>query len=203
MFTINTLYCALRPSERFTSIVAMVAMVAKARQCRRLVVLSIILCLSFTSACSEKSDRLASSAISESPAAEEAISAGNAKGEELGVVIELAQMRELAGAQSSGAVYLRVRNQSAKSITIVGGETPIAEMVEVHQTSYDEGMMRMRPVESITVAAGETFDFTPRSHHFMLMGIVKPPAPGSEFPLTISLADGSSIETAIEVKPLR
>ena len=120
-----------------------------------------------------------------------------------GVYVSLAQMKELAGAQAHGAVYLKLHNNTDKQISVVSADTPIAESVELHTVNYNDGMMQMRQIDRVDVDAHKSFAFTPRSHHFMLMNVEPAPKAGSEFPLILQLADGSVVDATVKVSALR
>lgn len=119
------------------------------------------------------------------------------------IAITQSQMKELAGAQKNGAVYMRIANGSGEPISVVSASSPVAEIVEIHRTSYQDGMMQMRQVDKVDIANGESFTFTPRSYHFMLMNVDPKPKADSEFPLVIQLADGKELTTMVQVSALR
>lgn len=66
------------------------------------------------------------------------------------------------------AGFVVIGNSGESDIELVGGESPQFERVEIHTMSMDEGMMRMRRLESLTVPAGETVELAPRGVHLML-----------------------------------
>ena len=63
--------------------------------------------------------------------------------------------------------------------------TPVAASVEVHQTSVEDGMARMRMVSMLHVGANEVLEFVPGGLHIMLFGLKKPLVAGQTFELEL------------------
>lgn len=66
------------------------------------------------------------------------------------------------------AGFVTISNPGDRDIELVDGESPKFARVEFHTMSMDEGMMRMRRLDSLTVPAGETVELAPRGLHLML-----------------------------------
>lgn len=66
------------------------------------------------------------------------------------------------------AGFVTITNAGEREIELIDSESPQFERVEIHSMDMDEGMMRMRQVETLTVPAGETVELAPRSLHLML-----------------------------------
>ena len=100
------------------------------------------------------------------------------------------------------AVYLTLRNPTAKPITVVGVESSVAEHAMIHETRTEGGQSRMRPHEQLVVAPGETVTFAPGGLHVMLHDVKQPVAVGQTIQLVLLLADGSRIPVPAVVRPL-
>jgi copper(I)-binding protein len=62
--------------------------------------------------------------------------------------------------------------------------------VEIHTTSMDGGIMRMRKLDELAVAPGEAVSFRPRGYHLMIYGL----KPGvSAVPITLIFSSGARI----------
>lgn len=70
---------------------------------------------------------------------------------------------------SMSAGYLQLANRSEQPIRITSVSSPQYARVEMHETIVSDGIARMRPVESLTVAPGEALRFEPGGRHLMLM----------------------------------
>lgn len=75
--------------------------------------------------------------------------------------------------QGTSAAYMFITNNTENDISLVGGESAVAGLVEIHENTIDENqVMRMRPVDGgIVVPAGETVELRPGGFHVMLMDL--------------------------------
>lgn len=96
------------------------------------------------------------------------------------------------------AVYLDIAVHQPD--TLLGGNASIAQSTEMHATTEDRGMMRMRPLESLDLKAGETVRFERGGKHFMLMGLSRPLSQGEKFPMTLRFAKAGEIPVTVEVR---
>ncbi|MDW5614758.1 MULTISPECIES: copper chaperone PCu(A)C [Mycolicibacterium] len=109
-----------------------------------------------------------------------------------------------ARAAESGmtAVFGTFVNTGDREAHIVGGESPAAARVEIHEVAPDAGgTMAMRPKEGgITVAPEGTQELVPGGDHLMLMDLTGPLQPGSDVALTVTFEDGSTLPIAAQVR---
>lgn len=89
-----------------------------------------------------------------------------------------------AAAGMNGVIYMRVTNSAARPDVLLSVETPIAERVEMHETSMAGGVMRMRKLTGVTVPARGTAAFAPGGAHLMLVKLKQPLVAGQMPPLT-------------------
>ena len=88
--------------------------------------------------------------------------------------VHSAWSRELPPVSENGAAYVTVRNAGHQADTLVRVETPVAARAEVHEHVHEGGMMKMRPVESVPIAAGDALQMGPGGTHIMLMELARP-----------------------------
>ena len=119
-----------------------------------------------------------------------------------GFSVEDAYMRAMPPGRTATAAYLSVTNNHDKACSIIGGSTGIAAKLEVHQQLMSDGMMRMRPVTEVTVAAGETLLLQPGGFHLMLLGIEAELVPGESHKMSLQTEDCGAIEITAEVRSL-
>lgn len=109
--------------------------------------------------------------------------------------------RATAPGQSVGAAYMRIA--SPRDATLQKIETSIAKSVEVHAMDHENGVMRMRVVKSLHVAAGVPIDLAPGGMHLMLMGLKQPLKAGETLQLTMTfVADNQATTTLIVDVPV-
>lgn len=92
------------------------------------------------------------------------------------------------------AMYLTISNSRGQAVQLTAVETSVAEIVELHQTENQNGLMRMRPVEAVEVPANGSVEFTPGSFHIMLIDITEQLEPGDSVTVTLVFNTGERIE---------
>src|SRR5699024_1564964 len=71
----------------------------------------------------------------------------------------------------NGATYLDISAEDT-DLTLVGAQSPISEVVEVHSMTMDNGTMQMRRLEKVDIPAGTTLKMRPGGGvHLMLIGL--------------------------------
>ena len=74
-----------------------------------------------------------------------------------------------APGMSMAAAYLDITNQSGKAIRITSVTSPDYELVEMHETTIEDGVARMRAIPALAIEDGETVTFERGGKHLMLM----------------------------------
>ena len=92
--------------------------------------------------------------------------------------------RATPGHAENGAAYLTSVSPTADRLT--AASSPVAKKAELHTTSMEGGVMRMRPLTAIDIPAGQTVTLGPGVMHIMLLGLTQPLRQGRSFPLTLS-----------------
>lgn len=114
--------------------------------------------------------------------------------------VSQAHMREPAPGQTRAAVYLRLKNLAAEDRHIQLLSTPVAGTAEVHRHTYEDGVMKMRPVAHAQVPAHSELAFAPGGYHIMLIDLADVPAVGGRFPLTFEFDAGAPLVIDVEVR---
>ena len=107
-------------------------------------------------------------------------------------------VRGMVPAQKATGAFMRIT--SAAPAKLVGASSPAAGVVEIHRSTMEGGVMRMRPVEAIELPAGQTVELRPGGYHVMMMQVAKPLEEGETVPITlvVETADGARESVAIE-----
>lgn len=99
------------------------------------------------------------------------------------------------------AAYLDIQVAGDDPAVLVGASSPASGSVEMHDMAMDDGVMQMRRVERIEVAAGTTQTMRPGGgHHLMLLELVAPLSEGDRFPLTLEFAERGEITVEVWVQ---
>jgi copper(I)-binding protein len=108
--------------------------------------------------------------------------------------VENAWARATVPGQKNGSVYLDLTSASDAVLVAVG--SLVAQSAELHSSSMDGGVMRMRALPRLELPAGRTVRLTPGTMHVMLVDLKQPLKVGDKVPLTLSVqSSGSSLTT--------
>jgi copper(I)-binding protein len=99
--------------------------------------------------------------------------------------IQDAYARAVPPGQHNSAAFLRIHNSSDQKRALMSAASPVAEVVELHTHTKDQGVMRMRRIERIEIPAQGTAVLQPGGLHLMLIGLKQPLA--ADDPLTLRL----------------
>jgi len=100
----------------------------------------------------------------------------------------------------TGAGYFRVTNNGAAADQLLSASSRIASHVEIHRQILDGTVMRMRRVDSINIAPGQTLSFEPGGYHVMFIGLTQPLVEGDAFPMSIIFQDAGLAEVSVKVR---
>lgn len=114
------------------------------------------------------------------------------------VSISRAWARATAPGQNAGAAYLELK--SAQDLTLTGVESPMAESVEIHRMSMNDGVMEMRMLETLALPAGQTVKLEPGGFHLMLFDLKNPLKVGGRVPMTLSFKDKSGKTMSMKIE---
>ncbi|GEQ97242.1 hypothetical protein JCM17844_08790 [Iodidimonas gelatinilytica] len=109
-------------------------------------------------------------------------SCGSPSGE---LLVENAWARETPEGAPNGAIYLTIRNNTGSDDQLISAASSLARHVGLHTSGEEDGMMRMRPIDSVAIASGSTAQLKPAGDHIMLMGLEKRLEAGTRIPLTL------------------
>jgi periplasmic copper chaperone A len=105
----------------------------------------------------------------------------------------------LAGVDVS-AGYLVIDNETASDDRLLSATSPRAERVEIHDMTLDGAVMQMRPVERLTIPAGQTVTLAPGGMHLMFYGVAEPFAEGQNIPLQLTFGVAGTIDVTLPVR---
>lgn len=110
-----------------------------------------------------------------------------------GFVIEDAWARP-GSLNGVSAIYMNVLNGSSRADTLLSLSTPVAGLVEIHETyEREEGMMGMRQAETVIFPARDAVILKPGGMHVMLMQLQEELDEGDTVELTLQLANAGEI----------
>lgn len=101
------------------------------------------------------------------------------------------------------AVYMTVKNSGDKPAAIIGAHSPMANRVELHNSSTDaNGVMSMDSVLQAEVPAHGNLYFKPNGLHVMAFGLKQKLEEGKSLPITLEFRRHGAVAANAEVRPL-
>ena len=109
-----------------------------------------------------------------------------------GIIIEDAWVRASEYSAEAGGmtgIFAKITNKGDKTITLVGGSTEAAMMVQTHEVV--DGMMQEKK-GGIEIHVGQTVTLQPGGLHIMLMNLTKPIVVGDKIDFTFKFDKADS-----------
>ena len=102
----------------------------------------------------------------------------------------------VAGQHSTGAFMTLQADSDSKLLSV---QSPVANTVQIHQSSMKDDVMSMSQVESVALPAGKPVSFDPHGYHIMLMDLTTQVKEGDKVPLTLTVENAKGEKETIKV----
>ncbi|KAB0491236.1 copper chaperone PCu(A)C [Pseudomonas vancouverensis] len=103
----------------------------------------------------------------------------------------------VAGQSSSGAFMTLTADSDSKLLNV---QSPVAKVVQIHESSMKDDVMKMQQVDAVALPAGKPVSFDPHGYHIMLMSLTAQIKEGDKVPLTLTVEDAKGQKETIEVQ---
>lgn len=104
------------------------------------------------------------------------------------------------GAKVAGG-YLVVKNAGSADDVLVGGDTSIAEKVEIHEMAVTDGVMTMRKLDDgLAVPANGQVELKPGSYHIMFQGLKRQLVEGESFDANLVFSKAGTVAVSFKVE---
>jgi copper(I)-binding protein len=107
------------------------------------------------------------------------------------ITVNKPRIRATAPGQTVSGAFMTLVNHSETAYALTSVSFSGASVVEIHETSMNEGVMRMRKVSHIDIPAKGSAELKPGSYHIMLIGLEKEMKAGTAETLTLTFSDDS------------
>lgn len=114
------------------------------------------------------------------------------------VSVEKPWVRGTVQGQTSSGAFMELKSKDGAAV--VGVESPVAGVVEIHEMRMDGNVMRMRAVSRIDLPAGKTVELKPGGYHVMLMGLKRPLKKGDVVPLKLRVEGKDKTVKTVDVR---
>ena len=100
--------------------------------------------------------------------------------------------------QSNGVGFLTLH--TAGEDALVGVESDCCAIVELHEMTMNNDVMRMRRVKSIPLPAHKNVALKSGGYHLMLIGLKKPVEVGDEVPVTLRFKHAEPVNISLKAR---
>jgi copper(I)-binding protein len=101
----------------------------------------------------------------------------------------------------TAAVYMTIANNGADGDRLLGGETDVAQAVEIHDLADVDGMMQMRPLpEGLEIPGGSEVVLESGGLHVMLFGLTRDLPNGETYELTLAFERAGEVTLEVPVR---
>ncbi len=108
--------------------------------------------------------------------------------------------RAVPPVSKNSAVFMTLKNMGTADHALVSASSDAAEVVELHTHVNDDGVMRMRKIDQISVKAGDSAVLEPGGLHVMLLGLTRTLSAGETVQVEFAFDDGSTKTVVAAVK---
>lgn len=116
------------------------------------------------------------------------------------IAVEHPWARATPKGATTAAAYMTVTNNGTSADRLIGATTPFADKVRFHTETEDNGVSRMREVETVDLAPGAKVVFKPGDMHVMIVGLRQPLTQGQTLPLTLQFEKAGKIELTVPIE---
>jgi copper(I)-binding protein len=95
---------------------------------------------------------------------------------------------------------MTITNHAMATDKLLGASSPVAAEVQLHGSTDDNGVMRMRPIDALEIASHGSATMDPGGMHFMLMQLATPLVAGSRFPMTLRFEQAGEVTVDVIVQ---
>ncbi|HUG45846.1 MAG TPA: copper chaperone PCu(A)C [Sphingomicrobium sp.] len=115
------------------------------------------------------------------------------------IALEDGWARATSAGQTSSAVYLTIANRGGED-RLVSVSSPLGE-ASIHSTTIEDGVMRMRPLETLEIPANFVVELEPHGTHIMVAGLDSPVEAGEMIPLTLDFERSGERQISARARP--
>lgn len=118
------------------------------------------------------------------------------------VIVEKPWVRSTEGATDTAmsAAFADLSNPGDADVNLIGAESEVAGMVQLHVMETVDGKMVMKQTDKVTIPAGRHEHLAPGGPHIMLMDLRAQLVVGEEVPITLTFDNGQKTRITAQVR---
>lgn len=110
------------------------------------------------------------------------------------------RLRAAPVTQPATVAFLEISNGTNKAEYLLGVSSDAVERAELHTMELNAGIMKMRPVEKLSIPVGATLKLESGSTHIMLIGLQKEFIAGENHNITLHFANMGDMVIPFPIK---
>lgn len=118
------------------------------------------------------------------------------------LTIKDAYVRATPPHAQNSAAFMIIKNSTSEKQKLISAKSDIAARVELHNHILQDGLMKMRQVDQITIEAGAEQALQPGSYHIMFIGLKQPLVDGESVQLQLHFDNGEAITINAQIKKI-
>lgn len=100
------------------------------------------------------------------------------------------------------AAFLSISNHMNKTVKLITVSSDIADRVELHSHTKEDGMMKMRQVKEVVIDRNSTVTLQPGGYHVMFLGLKNDLKEGQNINFTLHFDNGNKINVDAPVQKI-
>ena len=101
----------------------------------------------------------------------------------------------------NGGAFMTIVNAGGMADRLISAQSTASEKVELHETTEEGGVMKMRPVpDGFEIPANGRLELKPGGKHVMLIGLIAPLSAGQTVEITLNFEKAGDITVKVPVK---
>ncbi|MCL2713478.1 MAG: copper chaperone PCu(A)C [Alphaproteobacteria bacterium] len=128
--------------------------------------------------------------------------AGAAEVQSGDIVITTPWARATPNGARTAAAYLTLENRGAAPDRLIGGTSEVAGKVDVHDMTMEDGVMKMRTLDGLTLEPGKTVTLAPGGMHLMFIDLNSPLKEGAQVKITLQFEKAPRLEVEFPIKAI-
>lgn len=111
--------------------------------------------------------------------------------------------RAVPAGQSNSAIFMRLKNNSARPVSLIRAQSGVAEAVELHTHTMDQGVMKMRQVSEVQIPGNGMTHLKPGGYHIMLIGLKQNLFAGQKISVKLHFSNGEMAVVEMPIQKVR
>jgi copper(I)-binding protein len=117
------------------------------------------------------------------------------------LVITQAWSRATPGGARVAGGYLTIENRGSAPDRLIGASAEVAEKIQVHEMSMNNGVMTMRQLDKgLAIEPGKTVKLAPGGIHLMMLNPKSPLRQGDKVPVTLEFEKAGKVPVSLDVQ---